>query len=247
MDQGYVKLWRKIIESQVFKNEGLLKVWIWCLVKASYRERIIGFQTGKAGIEVKIEPGQFVFGKYSAAKDLKMNPSTVWKRINKLKNIGNLDLKSNQQYTLVSIINWETYQEKIIESSLKSNHQVTTKEPASRPNNKVKKEKNKEHSADFQVFYKAYPNKKDPDDAWRAWTKRNGDRPELDRILAAIERQIAWRKTAKPGEFRPEWKNPATWLSKGSWADEVQIEEKIIDPVEQERIQKLENRRNGLS
>jgi hypothetical protein len=42
----------------------------------------------------------------------------------------------------------------------------------------------------------------------------------VNELIDAIEKQKAWRENSG-GQFRPEWKNPATWLSKGSWADEI--------------------------
>ena len=114
---------------------------------------------------------------------------------------------------------------------------MNTKTPTSginvniNPQSKVKKNKvnkKKEYSVDFNTFYSAYPNKKDPDDAWRSWHKRDGDRPPLQTLLEAISKQIAWRKNAKHGEFRPEWKHPATWLRAGSWADEIPEENKTV-------------------
>lgn len=223
MDQGYVKLWRKTIQSQVFQNEGLLKIWVWCLMKASYKNRCIGFASGKGGIEIDIGPGQFVFGRDSAAKELKMDPSTVWKRINKLKNLENITIESNKQYSLITINNWATYQEENIESNSESNRQVTGKEQASNTNKKDKKEKNNKYTDDFDVFYKAYPIHQGRGAAEKAWNK-NG-RPPLETILKAILSQVLWRKSAKPGEFRPPWKHPATWLNQKCWEDEVEVEQ----------------------
>lgn len=75
----------------------------------------------------------------------------------------------------------------------------------------------------FLEFWKAYPNKSGKDAAWRMWEKRKkkGTLPPLETILKAIEDQKAWRDNAAPGDFRPEWKNPATWINQGCWADEV--------------------------
>jgi hypothetical protein len=93
------------------------------------------------------------------------------------------------------------------------------REEKSREENK----KNKPYTEEFEIFYTAYPNRKDKSEAYRAWCKRNGSRPPIDVLLSAIENQKLWRESAKPGEFRPEWKNPATWLNKGSWEDEVDV------------------------
>lgn len=79
-------------------------------MKASFKKRWVSVKTGKSEIEVEILPGQFVYGRLSAAKKLKMKPSTVRNRMEKLKKMRNLDIKEDRQYSIVSIINWEAYQ-----------------------------------------------------------------------------------------------------------------------------------------
>ena len=56
-DETWIKLYRKILKSPIWENEKALKVWIWCLVKATHIERIqlVGQQ------KVLLEKGQFVF------------------------------------------------------------------------------------------------------------------------------------------------------------------------------------------
>lgn len=75
------------------------------------------------------------------------------------------------------------------------------------------------YSDEFLKFYDAYPNRKDKTEAWKRWKNLNGTRPSIEILLEAIRKQIEWRENAN-GEFRPPWKHPATWLSKGSWDDE---------------------------
>jgi uncharacterized phage protein (TIGR02220 family) len=128
MNQGYIKLYRRLLDSRVFQNEGLLKVWVWCLLRANHKGAWVNVKTGKGAKEVWIEPGQFIFGRKSAARDLRMKPSTVWKRIVKLKNMRNLNIDSNTQYSIITIINWEAYQDSIKKSDIESNSQGTAKE-----------------------------------------------------------------------------------------------------------------------
>jgi len=84
--------------------------------------------TGKGAIEVHVLPGQFIYGRDSAAKDLKMPPSSVRNRMNKLKNMGNLVIKEDRQYSIITIANWETYQssQEVAEDS-KEDYQRTGK------------------------------------------------------------------------------------------------------------------------
>jgi hypothetical protein len=87
------------------------------------------------------------------------------------------------------------------------------------------KEKEKEKETDFEVFWKAYPNKTEKKYTLKCWKKLKSTRPPIEELLKAIKKQIEWREKAN-GEFRPEWKNPATWLNKGCWDDELTEEKK---------------------
>jgi len=128
MNRGYFKTWRKITESAVFQNEGLLKVFIWCLAKAAYKDAFVTVRTGRGISEVKIVPGSFLFGRHSASKELHMSPSTVWKRILKLKKLEILNIESNSHYSIIYIINWPFYQADIEKGDIESDRQVTGKE-----------------------------------------------------------------------------------------------------------------------
>lgn len=111
MNRGYVKLWRKTLDSRVFANADLLKVWVWCLCKASHEPKWVSISTGRGMQEIQIEAGQFVFGRKTAAKELDMKLRTVYDRIQKLKSLQNLDINSNTHYSIVTICNWVDYQQ----------------------------------------------------------------------------------------------------------------------------------------
>jgi hypothetical protein len=74
---------------------------------------------------------------------------------------------------------------------------------------------------DFPLFWEAWPNKVDKKAAEERWAKMNGTRPAITILLEAIRKQTEWRKNAGPDDFRPPWKNPATWLNGRCWEDEV--------------------------
>lgn len=132
--EGWIKVHRKLLESNVFQNEKLLKVWIWCLLKATHTEQspIIGTQI------VHLKPGQFIFGRNKAAVELNMKPSTVYKYMMVLQKGLNLELKCNNKFTVVTIVNWNLYQF----DNKKSSSKVTTKEQQKNTYKNVKNVKN---------------------------------------------------------------------------------------------------------
>ena len=131
---GWIKLHRKIINSTVFDNEKLLKVWIWCLLKATHDEyeQLVGRQI------VNLQKGQFVTGRNAASKELKMTPSTTWDYLKVLERNQNIDIKSNNKYSIVTIVNWELYQS---ENEI-SDNKSTTNQQQINTNKNIKNNKN---------------------------------------------------------------------------------------------------------
>lgn len=103
---GYIKLHRQLIDSPVFQNEKLLKVWIWCLLKASHtaHEEIVGLQ------KVYLEPGQFVFGSIKSAEVLDMPRTTFNRCMDALKKFEMLDIKATNKFSIATVENWGKFQ-----------------------------------------------------------------------------------------------------------------------------------------
>lgn len=122
--EGWIKLHRKIIESTVFDNPGVLKTWLWCLCKATYtkREAIVGRQT------VTLLPGQFIFGRKSAGIELNINDRTVYDYMKLLEKIGCISLNPNNKYTVVTIENWGVYQDCTDEHQQQTDNKYTTEQ-----------------------------------------------------------------------------------------------------------------------
>ena len=107
---SWFKCFHKLRDSAVFKNSELLHVWIWCLLSAKYFKCSTIFYSGKRTESISLIPGQFVFGRKAAAKELNMTESGFYKRLKKLESMQNVILKSNNRYTVVTVLNWNMYQ-----------------------------------------------------------------------------------------------------------------------------------------
>lgn len=108
--EGWIKLHRKIMDSPVFDNPKLLKTWIWCMCNAAHttHEVIIGRKN------IILNPGEFIFGRKKAARELGISEGTVYDYMHLLETRGSVSLKPNNKYTLVKVENWELYQISII-------------------------------------------------------------------------------------------------------------------------------------
>lgn len=138
MSQGYIKLYRKIRQSPIFNDMQLYRLWTICLTEASHKERdqIIGKQT------VHLKQGEFVTGRFDItemynsglkAKDKVKGEKTVFRWLETLEKGGYLTIKKTNKFSIVSIDNWELYQENNGFEQLEepvNDHQKTNKRPS---------------------------------------------------------------------------------------------------------------------
>ncbi len=96
MDLGYIKLHRKILDNGVFEDAELLKVFIWCILKANTTPNVV---YGR-----KVDIGQFITGRITAAEELRLKPSTVDKRIQVLQKQGYIKISSNTKNSLITVV-----------------------------------------------------------------------------------------------------------------------------------------------
>jgi hypothetical protein len=124
MYRGYVKLWRKLEDSQIFQNEKALKIWIWILIKANHQKNTVLFGRQK----INLDKGQFIMGLNKASEHLCLAKSTIHFWINYLKDLGQVELKKTNKYTIITILNWDDYQDTETQMELKKNSNGTQKE-----------------------------------------------------------------------------------------------------------------------
>jgi hypothetical protein len=110
MQDGYIKLYRKVLNSRVFANDGLFKLFMYCLLKANHKGRWVSAKTGRGDTTVWVEVGQFIFGRKTAAKELRCKPSTVVYRLSQLQRMEILDIQADTHWSIITIVNWNSYQ-----------------------------------------------------------------------------------------------------------------------------------------
>lgn len=115
---SYFKTYRKIIFSDVFMNPNLLQLWIYCLSRASFKNS--DYTNGNKVI--KLKPGQFRTGRRELALALGINESTAYKRLQALKAMEMVQLKSDRRGTTVTVVNWGKYQDNPGSGNSKSNN-----------------------------------------------------------------------------------------------------------------------------
>jgi len=142
IDEGWIKLHRKLIEREWFDDANTLKVWLWLLCSANHDVgRWMGYE---------IPRGSLITSYDKMAKKLRLSPQKIRTVINHLKSTGEITSKSTNKNTIITICKYDTYQccgnveqqTKQQAKQLSSNKQLTTNK--NNKNNKNIKEINKE-------------------------------------------------------------------------------------------------------
>jgi len=154
MHRGYVKIWRKMIESQVF-SIGLEYIGLLAhlLLVANYRPGwFMGF---------KVEQGQIACGIPKMAERLSVSRSKLYRMLKKLEELGIIEQQMNSKFTLITICNYSTYQGQYCDEKQESEQQVNSERTASEQQvnsewtqlKKGKKEKKEKKSTGGSVMF----------------------------------------------------------------------------------------------
>jgi len=117
-DSGWIKLHRALLDGPIIQHAGMLQVWIHCLLRANWESRRIMFPGCLTPI--LIERGEFVTGRNSLHATLyprpdKDNPAarTVWRWLEALEAMECVKCRTvSNRCTIVTVVNYETYQAK---------------------------------------------------------------------------------------------------------------------------------------
>lgn len=115
----WIKVHRAMMDHAIWPNEWLVKLFLWCIFKANYQE---GNHLG-----TPVKRGQFITGRFTAAEELGVNPSRWVRGMERLEFLGCISLEPNTKWTLVTVCNYETYQEALSDDRTLSEQQTNNK------------------------------------------------------------------------------------------------------------------------
>jgi DNA-binding transcriptional regulator YhcF (GntR family) len=151
MYRGYVKVWRKLIDNPIMAKEGLLQLFIYCLITANRKET----QEIINGKIIKYKEGSFLSGRFIIAKTLNQNPNTIYNRLQLLQELGFITIEPNNKRTLISIVNWECYQENSKDVQQQDNNKITTIQQQDNTKQEVQTlQKVQQQQEDVVLFFK---------------------------------------------------------------------------------------------
>ena len=161
---GWIKLHRSIIESKVFANAELLKLFVLCLANANYEDRWVDVDGQTKPLLIK--RGQFITGRFALHAQYYQNkkrksqkkPISVWRWLESLAEMQVLELETHNKFTLVTVCNYDTYQNRSDENDQQDDQQMINRRSTddqqmitTKKDKELKKKKKKESAADVEV------------------------------------------------------------------------------------------------
>jgi|APSaa5957512622_1039677.scaffolds.fasta_scaffold15385_2 hypothetical protein len=218
MYRGYIKSWRKVLTSPMFQSLNVVQRDVfWILLHLANHEEREWLWKGET---LKCKQGQFVtsLASIKALCAKKTTTQNIRTALNRLKTWQFLTNESTKEGRLITIINWDTYQqpEKKLTKELTADQQRPNKDLTPNKNERMKK-KRKQHaySAEFEEVWKVYPNSDGKFKAFEEWSKANGGRPDNESLITAINSQIP-KWALKDFKYVPFF---STWLHQRRWED----------------------------
>ncbi|MCM3599368.1 hypothetical protein M3175_01390 [Robertmurraya korlensis] len=210
--QGYIKLYRKTMNSPIWQDPYYLKLWLYCLMKATHKEheQLVGNNM------VVLKPGEFVTGRKALALDLnsgakpeqRLSDKTWYRYLENLQSFEMLSIRKTNKFSIITILKWAEYQE--------GEQQV---KPPGEGKKKGTKKKYDENSKPYKLakylveeIRKNLPEFKEPD--LQKWADDMRKIIELDKrdprqaaqlIKWTQQNNFWWKNVMSPSKFRDQY------------------------------------------
>jgi hypothetical protein len=141
MENGYIKLWRTLKDNSIMQKSEYLAVWIYLLLSANHKDNNFIFNNEN----ITVKAGSFITGRDKMAAVLKINRSKLERILKYLETEHQIEQQKTNKFRIISICNWNTYQEseQLIEQQVSNKRATSEQQVSTNKNDKnVKNDKN---------------------------------------------------------------------------------------------------------
>jgi hypothetical protein len=216
MDEWFIKIYRKMLNWEWYNDIPTKVLFIHLLLKANWED--------KKRHWIEIKRWQYLTSVSKLATETKLTIKQIRASIDKLKRTGEVANETTNNYSLIKLLNYDTYQTVgQTEWQTKGKLRATTKEL---------KELKEEYNDDFEKFWNLYPNKKWKDKARKIFNNSTKD-IDIELLLLCVNK---YKKETDPLYYK-HWD---TFLNQKTWLDyDLEKAKKILDWMTNERKQTL--------
>lgn len=224
--RGWYKTYRQIDEWEWYKTPHMFHIFSHLLNKANFEE--------KRWKGTLVKRGQCITSVAHLSAETGISTRSIRTCLERLKSTNEITSESTNQFTIITIVKYDTYQSGLEFTDKRINKQtdkrLTNDRQTTDNNEEVKKLRSKKifYSDIFLSFWSAYPDREgkkiNKSEALVQFNKlQNGDREQV--ISAAKKYGDYCRKV----ERSP--KDAFRWLRDGLWKEWVSDEPEVLDPI----------------
>jgi hypothetical protein len=129
MHRGYIKTYRKFIESSFYKKPLVTRLAEHCLLRANHKKQKIYFNHQ----EIELLPGQFIAGRASLSEETGISQQSIRTSLEILSKVNFLTIKPTSRFSIITIVKYKYYQaaeENQPSDQPATNQQLTSDQPA---------------------------------------------------------------------------------------------------------------------
>lgn len=146
---GYIKSYRKIEENPIVcKDNDFFRVWYYLLHNATHKEREVLFDNEK----IILKPGQLITGREVLSKKCNISSSKAQRILKTFESEQQIEQQTTNKNRLISIVNWELYQDYEQQFEQRVNNKWTTNEQQMNTNNNDNNVNNNNNSNNIYAF-----------------------------------------------------------------------------------------------
>lgn len=118
MNDGWIKIYRQLLQWEWFDKPEMVQIFMYFLLKAN--------QADKVWHGITIRRGQVLTSLATINRDIKMSERTIRTCIKRLKKTNEVSIETTNRYTIITICNYDNYQENTTQSDGQNDKQNDT-------------------------------------------------------------------------------------------------------------------------
>lgn len=122
-NNGYIKIYRSLLDWEWWDDNNTLKVFLYLLLNANWED------SRYRGVEVP--RGSLIVGRKSIAHALGISERSVRTSLEHLKSTGEVTIQSTNRFSVVTVVNWDKFQGREEKSTSQTSSERSGKRPAS--------------------------------------------------------------------------------------------------------------------
>jgi len=108
MNNGWIKLHRKILENPISDKPNYFTLWVHLLIMANHNDNNNVIWNGKC---IKQKAGEFITGRKVLSEKTGIPESTVERVLNYFEEVGQIEQQKTTKNRIITILNWKNYQD----------------------------------------------------------------------------------------------------------------------------------------